>query len=213
MYKILEHLAQAYSSQLTLVNTYVLDPAHIAPSRSDANSNGHFPVNNNAAAAGTPRGFNLQNMPIIPNFQQNFNAAGGQFANFNNNFGNHAVQAPGGYMAMKGGMMNGDAMQHQAGPMRRGGGRMNNMRTGPYDRRQQPRFINDGRLDAMTGNMVNPGLRRGGPMGGAMGGAGKWGDGAGAQTVGPKEAVQGRTLKRYDDLDAVEGGGGGELNY
>ena len=111
-------------------------------------------------------------------------------------------------MAMNGGMMNGDAMQHQAGPMRRGGGRMN-MRTGPYDRRQQPRFANDGRLDQFAAGMMNPGMRRGG----AMGGAGKWGDGAGAQTVGPKEAVQGRTLKRYDDLDAVEGGGGGELNY
>ena len=207
---LLACFTQAYTTQLTLVNTYVLDPAHIAPSRSDANSNGHFPVNNNAMAAGTPRGFNLQNMPMMPNFPQNFNANGGQFAPFNNNFGSHAVQPPGGYMPMNGGMMNGDAMQHQAGPMRRGGGRMNNMRTGPYDRRQQPRFTNDGRLDAMAGGMINPGMRRGG---GAMGGAGRWGDGAGAQTVGPKEAVQGRTLKRYDDLDAVEGGGGGELNY
>lgn len=49
------------------------------------------------------------------------------------------------------------------------------------------------------------------PMGG--GGAGKWGDGAGAQTVGPREAVQGRQIKSYEDLDAVGGGGGGELNY
>ena len=48
--------------------------------------------------------------------------------------------------------------------------------------------------------------------GGFSGGAGKWGDG-GAQTVGPREAVQGRTIKKYDDLDAVEGGGGAELNY
>ncbi len=55
----------------------------------------------------------------------------------------------------------------------------------------------------------NPMNRRGGSFGG---GAGKWGDG-GAQTVGPREAVQGRTIKKYDDLDAVEGGAGGELNY
>lgn len=48
--------------------------------------------------------------------------------------------------------------------------------------------------------------------GGFAGGAGKWGDG-GAQTVGPREAVQGRTIKKYDDLDAAEGGGGAELNY
>lgn len=48
---------------------------------------------------------------------------------------------------------------------------------------------------------------------GGGGGAGKWGDGVGAQTVGPREAVQGRSLKSYEDLDAVGGGGGGELNY
>lgn len=157
--------------------------------------------------AGTPRGFNLQNMPMMANFSQAFNSAGGQFPSYAN-FGNHTVQAPGGYMSMMGGMMNGDGMQHQTGPMRRGG-RMNNMRSGPYDRRQQPRFPNDGRLDPMLAGMINPMARRGG----GFGGAGKWGDGAGAQTVGPKEAVQGRTLKKYDDLDAVEGGGGGELNY
>lgn len=109
---------------------------------------------------------------------------------------------------MNNGMMsNGDDM-HQPGPMRRGGGRFNNMRSAPYDRRQQPRFASDGRLTPMVSN-GNPMNRRGG----FGGGAGKWGDGAGAQTVGPKEAVQGRTLKKYDDLDAVEGGGGGELNY
>lgn len=42
-----------------LVNTYVLDPAHIAPSRSDANSNGHFPIGNGGQPTGTPRGFSL----------------------------------------------------------------------------------------------------------------------------------------------------------
>jgi hypothetical protein len=45
------------------------------------------------------------------------------------------------------------------------------------------------------------------------GGGGKWGDGAGGQTVGPREAVQGRSLKSYEDLDAVGGAAGGELNY
>ena len=84
--------------------------------------------------------------------------------------------------------------------MRRGGGRFNT-RQGPYDRRQQPRFNDGGGIHPMMGR-----------RGGGFGGAGKWGDG-GAQTVGPREAVQGRTLKKYDDLDAVEGGGGGELNY
>ena len=54
-------------------------------------------------------------------------------------------------------------------------------------------------------------MGRGG--GGGGGGAGKWGDGVGAQTVGPREAVQGRSLKSYEDLDAVGGVVGGELNY
>ncbi len=89
--------------------------------------------------------------------------------------------------------------------MRRGGARFN-VRQAPYDRRQQPRYANDGRLTPMiNGNPMN---RRGN----FAGGAGKWGDG-GAQTVGPREAVQGRTIKKYDDLDAAEGGGGAELNY
>ena len=109
--------------------------------------------------------------------------------------------------------LNGDD-PHQAGPMRRGAGRFSsNMRSSPYDRRQQPRFNGDARMGAMMMGNVNPmtmGMNR---RGGIGGGAGKWGDGAGAQTVGPKEAVQGRTIKKYDDLDAVEGGTGGELNY
>lgn len=52
-------------SKIELVNSYVLDPSHIAPSRSDANSNGHFPVGNSGAPTGTPRGFSLQShMPL-----------------------------------------------------------------------------------------------------------------------------------------------------
>jgi hypothetical protein len=55
-------------------------------------------------------------------------------------------------------------------------------------------------------------MGRGGPRGGAPGG--KWGDGAaGGAAIGPREAVQGRSLKSYEDLDQVSGGGGGELNY
>lgn len=118
-------------------------------------------------------------------------------------FGNHTVQAPGNWPFNNGIAGAGDDM-HQTGPMRRGGGRFNT-RQGPYDRRQPNRFNNDGRLTPMGNG--NPMMKRGG-----FGGAGKWGDG-GAQTVGPREAVQGRTLKKYDDLDAVEGGAAGELNY
>ena len=92
------------------------------------------------------------------------------------------------------------------GPIRRGGGppgsgsRFQN-RPGPYDRRPNQRF------DSPMG---------GAPMGrGRPGMANRWGDGAaGGAAMGPREAVQGRTLKKYDDLDEVAGGGGGgELNY
>jgi hypothetical protein len=87
------------------------------------------------------------------------------------------------------------------GPMRRGGGAgaRGTYRTGPYDRRPNQRW--DG--GPMQGGRGRPG-----------GGAGRWGDGAaGGAAVGPREAVQGRSLKSYEDLDHVAGGGGGELNY
>lgn len=80
------------------------------------------------------------------------------------------------------------------GPIRRGGmgGGRGNYRSGPYDRRPNQRW------DGSRGR----------------GGAGKWGDGAaGGAAVGPREATQGRSLKSYEDLDHVAGGGGGELNY
>lgn len=89
-----------------------------------------------------------------------------------------------------------------AGPIRRGGpgGNRYNNRSGPYDRRPNPRY--DG-----AGGMGGRG--RGGP-----GGGGRWGDGAGGgAAVGPREAIQGRTIKSYEDLDQVSGSGGGELNY
>lgn len=85
--------------------------------------------------------------------------------------------------------------ERSGGPVRRGGmqgGRGGQFRSGPYDRR-------GGRWE-------------GGGRGGRVGGS-RWGDGAGAAAGGPREAVQGRSLKSYEDLDHVAGGGGGELNY
>jgi len=67
-----------------------------------------------------------------------------------------------------------------------------------------------------------PGRMMSGPVGAGMGGVGvgvggnRWGDGmapGGGPMVGPREAVQGRQLKSYEDLDAVGGDGAGELNY
>ena len=159
-------------------------------------------MNNHNITAGTPRGFNLStSMPIMNGFPPNFSPQN-NFPPFPN-FGNHTVQAPG--WPLNSPIVPSSDEGHQTGPMRRGGARLNT-RPGPYDRRQQPRYTNDGRLTPMA--PVNPMRIRGG----FLGGAGKWGDG-GAQTVGPREAVQGSTIMKYDDLDAAEGGGGAELNY
>ena len=113
------------------------------------------------------------------------------------NFGNNGVMPIG---------WNGDeSALHQTGPMRRGGGRFN-QRSGPYDRRQPRTGGPSGRLTPPRGL---PAI----PMGGMRPSSRQWGDGAGAAAVGPQEAVQGRSLKSYQDLDAVGGSQGGELNY
>ena len=185
-----------WDNQFELISAYVLDPAHIAPSRTDANSNGHFPPSNGQQPTGTPRGFNLQsyavnnvmNMPNfpMPMFPPNMMGAG------------PPVVGPTGWHAA-----GGDERGGGAGPIRRGGPMNNrfNARTGPYDRRQNPRWTMDGGMG-------------GGSRGGRGGLASRWGDGAaGGAAMGPREAVQGRTIKSYEDLDQVSGGGGGELNY
>lgn len=178
--------------EFELINAYVLDPAHIAPSRTDANSNGHFPPSNGQTQQGTPRGFNLQNfsmnnmMAPFPGFP----SLPGMTPLFT---GGHPMQAPGWTAG-------GD--DRVVGPIRRGGGpggNRFNSRSGPYDRRQPP------------GRWGTEGLGAGR---GGRGGAGRWGDGAaGGAAVGPREAVQGRSLKSYEDLDHVAAGGGSELNY
>ncbi|KAI9846303.1 MAG: hypothetical protein M1838_001333 [Thelocarpon superellum] len=183
-----------------LVNQYVLDPAHIAPSRSDANSNGHFP-NGYHYPSGTPRGFNLSHMPM------GFNPVLGGNGMFPPSVGfpvtsfHQPIQR-----SDAAGFGAGDD-RHQTGPVRRGGRYGGSNRPGPYDRR--PRDGRDPRWAAGAGGGLSP------PHGGMSrpSGAGKWGDGAGGMAVLPREAVQGRSLKSYEDLDAVGGGGGGELNY
>ncbi|EJT81614.1 arsenite resistance protein Ars2 [Gaeumannomyces tritici R3-111a-1] len=183
--------------EFELINRYVIDPSHIAPSRTDANSNGHFPPANGQTPTGTPRGFNLQNftmnnMLAMPGF--------GMQAGFPPNFlaAMPAMSAwtPGGADDRSGG-----------GPIRRGGpmggNRFHNNRASPYDRRPNPRWGQDGVVNGMMGG-----------RGGRSYGGGRWGDGAGGgAAVGPREAIQGRSIKSYEDLDQVSGGGGGELNY
>ncbi len=91
--------------------------------------------------------------------------------------------------------------------MRRGGGAYQNHRSGPYDRRPgDRRYGND---NAAAGRLSPPGGARGGA---ALPIRGRW-DAQGGAAAGPREAVVGRSLKSYEDLDAVAGGGAGELNY
>lgn len=121
----------------------------------------------------------------------------GQFASF---FAGHSVHAPPGWIG-------GADSRGAGGPVRRRGGQyQNNTRTGPYDRRP-----GDQRWVREAGRLSPP---PGGRRLSASGGGGRWGDGAaGAAAVGPREAVQGRSLRSYEDLDAVAGSGSGELNY
>lgn len=188
--------------EFDLINAYVLDPAHIAPSRTDANSNGHFPPSNGQPQQGTPRGFNLQNF-AMNNMMPSFPGLPG--------FPGMPPLFTGGNPMQAAGWNAGGDDRGGPGPIRRGGGpggrQYGNNRTGPYDRRQQQgRWGQDGQ---------GTGRGRGGGAGGGVGGGGgRWGDGgAGGAAVGPREAVQGRSLKSYEDLDHVAGGGGSELNY
>ena len=149
-------------------------------------------------AAGTPRGFNLASVPQMNAFGV-FNPGFPGFPNF----GNHPVQMPPGWAGgMAAAAMGDDGAMHTAGPMRRGG-RMQSNRFNPYGR--GGRNSNGGRLSprSASGMMKVPM-----PMGFG-------GDGAqGTRGIGPSEATAGRTMKSYQDLDAVGGGGaGGELNY
>ncbi|KAJ5362745.1 hypothetical protein N7541_003589 [Penicillium brevicompactum] len=175
-------------NDLHLVNAYVLDPARIAPSRPQRHpswfQSGRYALWSQRRNATLPPG----GMPMM----------GGPAGNWNGNGMGH------------------DGGLHQPGPMRRGQNRNN--RPGPYDRR---RFNGNGRLSPPRGvsgswgrappavsvpaghpaaGMVapNPFPDSMGPNGGPM---------------PPREAVQGRSLKSYEDLDAVDGAGGGELNY
>ena len=102
-----------------------------------------------------------------------------------------------------------DGAMHSAGAIRRGGGgRFSGMRSGPYDRNMRggPRGGGGGGMGMRNASMLGMGyLAQGGG-----GGGGKWGDGlGGGMAMGPREAVAGRSIKSYEDLDAAPGGAGG----
>ncbi|KAI5370945.1 Putative G patch domain-containing protein [Septoria linicola] len=170
-------------AEVELVNTYVLDPAHIAPSRSDANSNGHFPLNNHAPS-GTPRGFQL-NQQFPMGFPMNAGITPGGAAGMSPMFANGQPMAmPGMWAAGAAGGV-GPMRTNNRNFMQNGGYRMQ----GPY---------------ARNGRGRGPSMSNGRPMGMTEGGA---------ATMGPNEAVVGRSLRSYEDLDADKGEGTGELNY
>ncbi|KAH9814280.1 arsenite-resistance protein 2 [Teratosphaeria destructans] len=186
---------------INLVNTYVLDPAHIAPSRSDANSNGHFPLNNHMPT-GTPRGFQLsQQFPIGFPMAAGMNGAGGM-----------PVVAPGFNPAMMAGAMAGH-LGGGVGPMRTmGGGRNNTFINGAFvggGRMPGPYMRNDARgMRGVGGAMAyGPGMQGTRGMGMSSGMEG------GAGAMGPREAVAGRQLRSYEDLDADKGQDTKELDY
>lgn len=195
--------------QLNLVNAYVLDPSRIAPSRSDAISNGHFPLSGAGGQAGTPRGFSIANMPHFGNPGAVLGAYPGS--------GMPLVGAPGPWSTNMPVPGDGTGL-HQPGVMRRP---HNRNRAGPYDRRGPN---GNGRLSPVRMANFYGGGGRGPPPGIAvppghpaanMVGPNMFPDamGAGAQAMPPREAVQGRSLRSYEDLDAVGGSGSGELNY
>ena len=122
-------------------------------------------------------------------------------------------QAPPGFlppMNMGGwGNMGGMGMDGGVGPQRNRGGRFQNNRTGPYDRQGRGR-------GGRGGGRISPG-----PLS-----AKRFPDAAGA-IAAPREATAGRSLRSYEDLDAVSGpaassagagtagsdGAGGGLDY
>ncbi len=95
---------------------------------------------------------------------------------------------------------------HTGGPVRRGGRGYGN-RSGPYDRNQRNVQRGFNNVQGMINNVGVPYsslVAQGGFMSG-----GKWGDGAGGKiTHGPPEAVRGRSIRSYEDLDAQPAGGG-----
>jgi len=102
-----------------------------------------------------------------------------------------------------------DDDRHGVGPMRRGGGqRYTNRNAGPYERPNKDgrtgmgmgaqRYGGPGRLTPPRNGSSRPGQNP------------RFADGQGGSS---REAVQGRSLKSYEDLDAAGGSGTGALDY
>lgn len=180
-----------------LVNTYVIDPAHIAPSRSDANSNGHFPMNNQIPT-GTPRGFTLGNPYSMGGYPMSV--------------GMPQPMTPG--MWTPGSTVMPPNWPGMATPGFPGG-------VGPMRNNGRNNFtgLNGGVFAGRMGAMpyMRTDVRGQRPAVKAMPGMPGFGAGmeGGLGAMGPREAVAGRQLRSYEDLDAADNGGkaGAELDY
>lgn len=152
---------------------------------------------------GTPRGFslsNLQHMHQLPHLPPGAIPSQLQMAAL--------LSSVNGGNAMAG--ASDDRYGHGGGPIRRGGARYGQSRAGPYDRPKDGR--NQRWSNGGQGRLTPP--RNGGAGGPPRGNGPARYDGQGAGAQGPREAVQGRSLKSYEDLDAADGGGGtGALDY
>lgn len=180
-----------------------MDPAHISPTTltGQVGPGGHGFTSNNAMPTGTPRGFNLATMQVM----SSMGAYTGMPPPIPPMFGGYPVTVPN-PMAYNNGAFGADPsmMMGGVGPMRRGGGRFGggNRMVGPYDRQQT------------AGGRRGFGAAGRGMSGGGMGRPGRFPDAApGGMAMGPQEATQGRALKSYEDLDAVSGAEGAELDY
>ncbi|KAF2403992.1 hypothetical protein EJ06DRAFT_470847 [Trichodelitschia bisporula] len=177
---------------VTLVNSYVLDPSHIAPSRSDANSNGHFPISGHVTT-GTPRGFNLSMSMGLP-----MNVPGAptsvQMAAY---LAQHGINPPWGAPGF-------DDDRNGPGPRRNGNRFAPRGPPGPYDRASKDSRNMRWAPGAVPGRLTPPraGARPVNP---------RFADTA----PGPGPGALGRSLKSYEDLDAAasSNGGTGELDY
>ena len=197
-------------SDVRLVNMYVLDPAHIAPSRSDANSNGHFPLNNHVPT-GTPRGFQLNQQfpmgfPMAAGMTTPSPVTPGMWPGMNGT----PISMPAGWGPPVGG-----PGQAGFGPMRTMMGSRNNFTGVNGNGFGGPRMMGGApyQRNDMRGQRGLP-MGVGGPRGLPPMGFGKGMEG-GAGAMGPNEAVAGRQLRSYEDLDA-DGGNGkatAELDY
>ena len=171
--------------QIDLINAYAVDPAHVVPPRSDQQpQNSQFPRSVSVQA---------QAQPGYPNYHMQPYAMPPAYPPAYQPYPPpyaHPMHMPGPMYPPPYAM----PMGMGPGPMRRAPGGRAPRPANPYER---PMGAGRG-MPSARGRM--------------MSGPPRFPDAAGGG-VGSQEAVQGRSLKSYEDLDAAGGNAGGELDY